>query len=84
MANPLNRQSFAEVVKYIVDGCKLQASMKNNRFVRKVFTELQKLSKLKISCPMKKVRSLVIFDRTRIRAFMYFSGTVQDHKLDYY
>jgi hypothetical protein len=59
MANPLNRQSFAEVVKYNVDGCKLQESMKNNRFVRKVFTELQKLSKLKISCPLKKV---IIFD----------------------
>ncbi len=55
MANPLNRQSFSEILKYNVDGCNLQASMKNNYFVRKVFTEFQELSKMKISCPLKKV-----------------------------
>ncbi len=55
ISNPLNRQSFAEVMKYQIDGCKLQASMKNNYFVKKLFTELQKLSRLKIGCPMEKV-----------------------------
>jgi hypothetical protein len=55
MSNPLNRQSFAEVIKYKIDGCKFQASLKNNHYVRKVFTEMQKLSTIKIGCPMKKV-----------------------------
>jgi hypothetical protein len=58
MANPLNRQSFTEILKYNIDYCNFQASMKNNFFVRRIFTELEKLSKLKISCPMKKVRQL--------------------------
>jgi hypothetical protein len=59
MANPLNRQSFAEVMKHNVDGCNLQASMNNNFMIRGIFAELQKLSRLKISCPMKKV---IMFD----------------------
>jgi hypothetical protein len=42
-------------MKYKIDGCKLQESLKNNYFVRKVFIDAQKLSKWKIGCPMKKV-----------------------------
>jgi hypothetical protein len=56
ISNPLNRESFAEVMKYNIDGCNLQESLKNNYYVKRVFTEMQKLSKLKIGCPMKKVR----------------------------
>ncbi len=59
ISNPLNPQSFSEILKYQINGCNLQASMKKNNFVRKIFTEVQKLSKLKIECPMKKVKFLI-------------------------
>jgi hypothetical protein len=80
----LNRQSFAEVMKYNIDGCNLQTTMKNNRFVKKLFTEAQKMSKMKISCPMKKVRIFDYGSQKLNLIFEYISGTVQDYKLVYH
>jgi hypothetical protein len=80
ISNPLNRQSLSEILKYNIDGCNLEASLKNNHLISKVFTETQKLSALKIGCPMKKVRYMI---NKLSSNFKYISGRIQTHKLDF-
>ncbi len=62
-------------MKYNIDGCNLQASMKNNFFIKKIFTDLQALSKLRIACPLKKVISDWLEINKNLKfEFEYFQG----------